>query len=190
MQSVRCIIHAMEQLKKLRIAENMTQQELAAATGLTQSTLSRLENGRRPHPKTRQKLAEVLGVESQELDPEIAVADQPRPVAQMPDKVARPLLSLVNALARKYARWAGEQDELRSAGQEGLWEAWGKFDPGRGVPFEKFAGPRIKWRVLDRVRRLNQDKTSKAYGFESTPRWVREYMGLGGSDGKEDGQDR
>lgn len=180
----------MKQLRNVRLAENMTQQELAAASGLTQSTLSRLENGRRPHPKTRQRIAEVLGVDPEDLDPGATVAGRPRPVGQMPDKVAKPLLSLVDALARKYARWSGERDELRSAGQEGLWEAWGKFDPDRGVPFEKFAGPRIKWRVLDRVRQLNQDKTSKAYGFESTPRWVREYMGLGGSDGKEDGQDR
>ncbi len=184
------MISAMKQLRKLRLDENMTQQELAAATGLTQSTLSRLENGLRPHPKTLRRLAEVLGVEPEELDPELALDDRPRSVAQMPDKVARPLLSLVNALARKYARWAGERDELRSAGQEGLWEAWGKFDPDRGAPFEKFAGPRIKWRVLDRVRQLNRDKTSKAYGFESTPRWIREYMGAGGSDGKEDGQER
>jgi transcriptional regulator with XRE-family HTH domain len=180
----------MQQLKKLRLDENMTQQELAAATGLTQSTLSRLENGRRrPHPKTLQRLAEVLGVKPEELDPNFAVADKPGPVGQMPDKVARPLLSLVNALARKYARWAGERDELRSAGQEGLWEAWSKFDPDRGVPFEKFAGPRIKWRVLDKVRQLNRDKTSKAYGFETTPRWVREFMGFGGSDGKENRQE-
>lgn len=180
----------MEQLKKLRLNENMTQQELAAATGLTQSTLSRLENGRRrPHPKTLRRLAEVLGVEPEELDPELTVAYQPRPVEQMPDKVARPLLSLVNALARKYARWAGEQDELRSAGQEGLWEAWSKFDPDRGVPFEKFAGPRIKWRVLDKVRQLNRDPATKAYGFETTPRWVREVLGVGASDEEENSRD-
>lgn len=51
----------MEHLKKLRLAENTTQQELAAAV-LTRSTLSRLEKGRRPHPKTLRRLSEVLGV--------------------------------------------------------------------------------------------------------------------------------
>jgi transcriptional regulator with XRE-family HTH domain len=168
----------------------MTQQELAAATALTQSTLSRLENGwRRPHPKTLRRLAEVLGVEPDEIDPELAVAYQPRPVGQMPDKIARPLLNLVNALARKYARWTGERDELRSAGKDGLFEAWSTFDPDRGVPFEKYAAPRIKWRILDRVRQLNRDKTSKAYGFETTPRWVREVIGIGASDEEENSRD-
>ncbi len=95
----RRIILVMERLKKVRLKENMTQQELAAATGLTQGTLSRLENGRRrPRPKTLRRLAEALGVEPEELDPELAVAYRPRPAGQMPDKVARPLLSLVNAL--------------------------------------------------------------------------------------------
>jgi DNA-directed RNA polymerase specialized sigma subunit len=99
----------------------------------------------------------------------------------MPDKVAKPLLSLADALARKYARWEGERAELRSAGQEGLWEAWSKFDPDKGVPFEKFAGPRIKWRVLDRRRKLLKDPTTKAYGFETQPRWVRKFIGIGSS---------
>jgi transcriptional regulator with XRE-family HTH domain len=179
----------MKHLKQIRLYRNMTQQELAAAADLTQSTLSRLENGRRrPRPKTLRRLAEVLGVTPEELDPQVADLYQPRNTTQMPDNVAKPLLSLVNALARKYARWTSERDELRSAGQDGLWEAWRKFDPDRGVPFEKFAGPRIKWRVLDRVRQLNQDKTSKAYGLETTPRLVREFMGVGGSD--EEGNDR
>lgn len=180
----------MKYLKGTRLYRNMTQQELAAASDLTQSTLSRLENGRRrPRPKTLQRLAEALDVTPEELDLELAADYRPRPVGQMPDKVAKPLLSLVNALARKYGRWAGERDELRSAGQGGLWEAWSKFDPDQGVPFEKFAGPRIKWRVLDKVRQLNRDPTTKAYGIETTPRWVREVLGVGASDEEENYQD-
>jgi transcriptional regulator with XRE-family HTH domain len=176
----------MQRLKELRLDANMTQEELAAATDLTQSTLSRLENGqRRPRPKTLRRLAEALGVKPQDLDRDLAEAYRPRPAGQMPDKIAKPLLNLVNSLARKYARWAGERDELRSAGQEGLWEAWSKFDPDRGVPFEKFAGPRIKWRILDKVRQLHREPTTKAYGFESTPRWVREIVGVGSSEGDE-----
>ncbi len=180
----------MERLRQLRVDANMTQEELAAATDLTQSTISRLEKGGRlPRPKTLRRLAEVLGVEPEELDPGLAASSRPRHAGQMPDKVARPLLSLVDALARKYARWAGERDELRSAGQDGLWEAWGKFDPERGVPFEKFAGPRIKWRILDRVRKLNRDPATKAYGFETQPRWVREVIGIGGSEEEETSQE-
>ena len=170
----------MERLRELRLDANMTQEELAAATDLTQTTISRLENGGRlPRPKTLRRLAGALGVEPEELDPGLAASYRPRHTGQMPDRVAGSLLSLVDALARKYARWAGERDELRSAGQDGLWEAWGRFDPERGVPFEKFAGPRIKWRILDRVRKLNRDPATKAYGFETRPRWVREVIGVG-----------
>jgi transcriptional regulator with XRE-family HTH domain len=172
----------MEHLKEFRLNANMTQQGLAEAADLTQSTISRLENGGRlPRPRTLLKLAYALGVKPEELDSDLANAYQPRPSGQMPYKVAKPLLCLVEALARKYARWDGERAELNSAGQEGLWEAWSKFEPERGVPFEKFAGPRIKWRVLDRARQLNRDP--KIYGIESAPRWVREYLtGFGSSD--------
>jgi DNA-directed RNA polymerase sigma subunit (sigma70/sigma32) len=119
----------MGRLKEFRLAANMTQVELAEAADLDQATISRLE-----------KLAYALGVEPEELLPDLPDAHRPRPSRQMPDKVAKPLLSLVEALARKYARWNGERPDLISAGQEGLWEAWSKFDPDRGVPFEKFAG--------------------------------------------------
>ena len=144
MEGAQWVIAAMKRLKELRLDANMTQEELAEVTDLTQSTISRLERGgQSPRPKTLRSLADELGVKAEDLDPDLADAYRPRPAGQMPDKVARPLLSLVNALARKCARWAGERDELRSAGQEGLWEAWSKFDPDRGVPFEKFAGPRV-----------------------------------------------
>lgn len=166
----------------------MTQEELADAADLTQSTISRLEkSGRRPHSKTLRKLAYALGVEPEQLDPDLADDYRPRASGQMPHKVAKPLLSLVDALARKYARWNGERAELSSAGQEGLWEAWNKFDPDRGVPFEKFAGPRIKWRILDRVRQLHRDP--KIYGVEIAPRWAREYLTGFGSSDKEKAQE-
>jgi transcriptional regulator with XRE-family HTH domain len=131
----------MGRLKEFRLAANMTQVELAEAADLDQATISRLEKSERhPHPRTLEKLAYALGVEPEELLPDLPDAHRPRPSRQMPDKVAKPLLSLVEALARKYARWNGERPDLISAGQEGLWEAWSKFDPDRGVPFEKFAG--------------------------------------------------
>jgi DNA-directed RNA polymerase specialized sigma subunit len=171
-----------KRLRQLRLDANMTQKELAEAADLTQSTISRLEKTeRRPHPRTLRKLAYALGIELEQLDPDLTQAYQPRPSRQMPDKVAKPLLSLVEALARKYARWNGERADLSSAGQEGLWEAWSKFDPDRSVPFEKFAGPRIKWRVLDKVRQLHREP--KIYGVETAPRWAREYLtGFGSTD--------
>jgi transcriptional regulator with XRE-family HTH domain len=171
-----------KRLGELRLDANMTQEELAESADLKQSTISRLENSeRRPHPKTLLRLAYALGVKSEDLAPDLAAAYQPRPSRQMPDKVAKPLLALVEALARKYARWNGERADLSSAGQEGLWEAWSKFDPDRGVPFEKFAGSRIKWRVIDKARQLHREP--KIYGVETAPRRIREYLtGFGSTD--------
>jgi transcriptional regulator with XRE-family HTH domain len=178
----------MDRLKEFRLAANMTQVELAEAADLDQATISRLEKSERhPHPRTLAKLAYALGVEPEELVPDLPDAHRPRPSRQMPDKVAKPLLSLVEALARKYARWNGERADLISAGQEGLWEAWSKFDPDRGVPFEKFAGPRIKWRVLDKVRQLHREPN--IYGVETAPRLVREYLTGFGSTDKEKSQE-
>lgn len=44
----------------------------------------------------------------------------------MPNKVAQNLMSIVDRLARKYARWSGEVDDLRSVGQDALFEAWNR----------------------------------------------------------------
>ncbi len=59
----------------------------------------------------------------------------------------------------------------------------------RGVPFEKFAAKRIKWRVLDRVRVLNRDAIMGSYGFDSTPRWIREIVGIGATSEEENFQE-
>lgn len=100
----------------------------------------------------------------EDLDPGFTGTGEPYSAAKMPDEVGKPLLRLVESLARKYARWPGERNELRSAGQDGLWEAWRKFDPERGVPFEMFAAKLIKWRVLDKRRALLRDTTTANYG--------------------------
>ena len=95
----------------------------------------------------------------------------------MPDSVARGPLRLAGILARKYARWPSERDELESAGQEGLWEAWAKFDADRGIPFESFAAKYVKWRIWDRASSLSRDKANTNYGFRSMPRFAREIVG-------------
>lgn len=45
-----------------------------------------------------------------------------------------------------------DRDELVQAGVLGLVEAVQRFDPARGVPFERFAGQRIRGSILDAVR--------------------------------------
>lgn len=54
----------MNMLKKLRLGKNMTQNELGMETGLTHTSISRYESGKRNiSVETAKKLAEVLGVE-------------------------------------------------------------------------------------------------------------------------------
>jgi DNA-binding Xre family transcriptional regulator len=55
-------------LKRLRRQQALGQQDLERMTGVTQSTISRLETNERPaRPSTIRKLAEALGVEPKEL---------------------------------------------------------------------------------------------------------------------------
>lgn len=62
-------------------------------------------------------------------------------------------------------------DELISAGYLTLVKAARTFDPARGVPFAAYLIPKIRWCVLDELRRLdwltrpNRDK-AKASGIE------------------------
>jgi transcriptional regulator with XRE-family HTH domain len=178
---------AME-LRRLRLRKNLTQEDLAAMTDLTQRTISMIETGRQcPRTKTLRKLAEALDVEPRDLDPELAVAYEPRPRKKMPQKVAKGPLRLVEILARKYARWPAERHELESAGQDGLWEAWDKFDADRGIPFEAFAAKYIRWRIWDRANELKRDKTNTNYGFPSMPRFARGIVGAETSFDEEDG---
>ncbi len=57
------------QLRQLREAASLTQEELAERAGLTADGISALERGerRRPYPHTVRALAEVTGVEVEQL---------------------------------------------------------------------------------------------------------------------------
>lgn len=54
----------MNMLREIRLEKNMTQHELAVETGLTHTSISRYESGKRKiSVETAQKLAEALNVE-------------------------------------------------------------------------------------------------------------------------------
>ncbi len=54
----------MNMLKKIRIGKKMTQYELAMETGLTHTSISRYESGKRKiSVETAKKLAKALGIE-------------------------------------------------------------------------------------------------------------------------------
>lgn len=55
-------------LRELRDRASLSQEELAERSGVSRATIADLEGGKRkPHPKTRRKLAEALKVEPHEL---------------------------------------------------------------------------------------------------------------------------
>lgn len=62
--------------------------------------------------------------------------------------------SVVNGLAANYPRHC-DRDELVAAGTLGLVEAARRFDPSRGVPFERWAVLRIRGAVVDAVRAVD-----------------------------------
>ncbi len=61
-----------EKLKRERRGAGHTQAELAALSGVAQSTIAQIEGGVRenPHPRTLKKLAEALGLEARDLLPD------------------------------------------------------------------------------------------------------------------------
>jgi transcriptional regulator with XRE-family HTH domain len=65
-------------LKTIRIARGLTQDNLSSLTGISQTALSRLERGERnPRPATVRLLALVLGCDRRDLTRGPVDADQP-----------------------------------------------------------------------------------------------------------------
>jgi transcriptional regulator with XRE-family HTH domain len=60
----------MARLRALRLNLGLTQAELATKAGVSEFTVVRLETGKgkRPHPSTRRKLADALGVTIADID--------------------------------------------------------------------------------------------------------------------------
>jgi DNA-binding XRE family transcriptional regulator len=62
--------HVAERVRALREQKGMTQAQIAAKSGLTQSHVSRIENSEiAPSHRTIERLAGALGVEPSEIDP-------------------------------------------------------------------------------------------------------------------------
>ena len=62
--------------------------------------------------------------------------------------------SVVAGMAHRYPRHC-DRDDLVAAGTFGLVEAARRFDPSKGVPFERWAALRIRGAVVDAVRALD-----------------------------------
>lgn len=67
------------------------------------------------------------------------------------------LYPMVRRIAHRAATTYGlpqgvDTEDLVSSGVLGLAEAWGRYDPSRGVAFEAFAIPRVKGAIVDAIR--------------------------------------
>ena len=75
-----------------------------------------------------------------------------------PDELVASSLPLVRAIvgsmSQHYPRHC-DRDELIAAGTFGLVEAARRFEPARGVPFERWAALRIRGAVIDAVRAMD-----------------------------------
>jgi transcriptional regulator with XRE-family HTH domain len=108
---------AQTRLKQLREEAVLTVHELAEASGVSDDTISKIENGQRvARPSTLRKLAGALDVSPQELrrpakvEEPVPLVDAPREAGQLDhDHAAMLLQALENA--RKVAQPLTEQDD-------------------------------------------------------------------------------
>jgi len=71
------------------------------------------------------------------------------------DKLVRKSLSMVGAIASRLHRWYGwvGTDDLGSYAYLGLVEAARVYQPGRGIPFEKYAFRKAMYAAIDEMRK-------------------------------------
>jgi transcriptional regulator with XRE-family HTH domain len=105
-----------QQLTALREAKDMTQDELAAKSGISRVQISRLENDEveAPRRSTLDKLAKVLGVETTSLHP-TAIAPTRR-ANVVPDVEAETLAQFENIILQEHI--AKQNDELNTKDEE------------------------------------------------------------------------
>ena len=103
----------------------------------------------------------------------------PRPLTVDVDQLVADSLPLVRAvvgsMSAHYPRHC-DRDELVAAGTFGLVEAARRFDPSKGVPFERWAVLRIRGAVVDAVRALDfapRALRSSARDLDRRPRDAR-----------------
>lgn len=164
-------------LKRLRTERGLSQQKLSKLTGVSRVTIARLEGGtQEPHLGTVQKLANGLGLEPRDVAPEL-FAQKSSSIGEMSRKVFDERMPTIRKIAHKHARDASEVDDLESAGLEGLYEAWRKFDPNHGTPFDKFSNVYIAGRIKDQAAKLHDVPVNR--GFENESYLLRTFIDAG-----------
>src|SRR5688572_14054620 len=93
-----------DRLRRYRNERRWTQADLARKAGLSPDTVSRIERGERPRPRTAQALADAIGVPVERL---LGLADQP-PLFPTPDERRMAIIRSVIALGDDEVERAAE----------------------------------------------------------------------------------
>ena len=105
---------AQTRLKQLREEAVLTVHELAEASGVSDDTISKIENGQRvARPSTLRKLAHALEVSPQELR-RPAKVEEPVPLAEAPREAGPPQVSREELLAQGITATDDEVQELNN----------------------------------------------------------------------------
>ena len=99
---------------------------------------------------------------------------------------------MVQRIARRTSATLGtppgvDTSDLVSSGVLGLAEAWGRFDPKRGVAFEAFAVPRVKGAIVDAIRASDWIPRKAREKARSTGESLVVLVSIDGSRGDGDG---
>src|SRR5215212_1934261 len=113
---------AQTRLKQLREEAVLTVHELAEASGVSDDTISKIENGQRvARPSTLRKLAGALDVSPQELR-RPAKAEEPIPLAEAPREAGPPEVASVLETIRKFLQARAGTNWLALPDPE--WDQW------------------------------------------------------------------
>ena len=119
---------------------------------------------KRVRKPAKDNAAEVVRVEvnTRARKWEVTVRDwaryQKKPTGEVRQQLLNKYLPLVRNVAARMAMGfprSVELSDLVNTGAIGLVEAFGNFDPDRGVKFETYAVPRIRGAILDELRALD-----------------------------------
>lgn len=145
----------MYSLRELRKERKLSQWKLASLAGIGRVTVNRIENGvQKPHISTVKKLAYALDVELDDLMPRLRDLEDYPVGVKLPPSLREELMPVIESVSRRQALNPADVDDLIGAGEEGLLEACGKFDPEYGTPLKWFARFYAINRVRDQARRL------------------------------------
>src|SRR5215204_5151299 len=137
---------ALTRLKQLREEAVLTVHELAEASGVSDDTISKIENGQRvARPNTLRKLAHALNVSPQELRRPAKVEELVLPKVKAPGEAGQPEVPSVLETIRKFLQARTGTNWLALPDPE--WDQWWLGVP-RGEVVQRYKQIESEWQLL------------------------------------------